>query len=1680
MASSLSIPECVEFGFYSDEEIRSLSVCKVTEEMTFDSLGHASPNGLYDARMGPTDFDQGLCPTCGNNFSACPGHAGHIELKLPVYHPMLFPQLHKVLNALCFSCHRFRTRDQLESEEFRVRMELLNCGLVRESKEMANELLANSASSSGETMETRFTRREAIVDQYDRLAHETQKRFGGNKPLPTTHFTTARREAISDLIKTCQSAPKCGLCGQAKFKIRKAGNTKLFKSAKDSAEEQFFPPSKALQEIKKLWKNQDRELAKLYLGPDSSKFFCSNLFVPPSRFRPARRTGSGIVIENAQTKLFVNVLASQQLLLARVKQQQEEMEDQEDGSDEDVAERLGQTMRDWSNLQDRVNCLMDDAKAENPVRNASEALPGIRQLMEKKEGLFRQNLMGKRVNFACRSVISPDPMIGTDEIGVPLKFAKILTYAEPVTEFNVKELAQLVINGPDSHPGACYIEDSAGRLIDLKRRNDLQRQELAARLEDMLNMETSKEERELNSRLERAKGGDNGTEASSINRIRSEARAKSHQFGFQTKVWRHLRNGDVMLANRQPTLHKSSIMAHSARVIDNIKMQTIRMHYANCYSYNADFDGDEINLHFPQNELARSEGYEIAYTNHQYCAPTDGVPMRGLIQDHLSMGVLLSKRDTYFDRETFCQLAFSATANLNRTMELPPPAVMSNQHGMKWTGKQLVSLVMRRVVPESCTFCLFNSKSKTPANAFQVHNIPPPAGEEAWSFDGPLSDTKVSFLNGEMIAGILDKNAFGNSSKYGYVHSVFEAYGAKAAGELLSALGRLFTHLERLWGHTCSMDDLVLNADAERTRSEIISQGEMLGVKKSFAFTQGGDETTLFDQVETVRLALSNKIALSSNSKLEEARLDGQMQSVTSKIQSNVMKACVPFGQMKRFPTNSFSLMVMTGAKGSNVNQSQISCMLGQQSLEGRRVPRTAFGKTLPCFDPFDPSPRAGGFVTNRFLSGIRPQEYYFHCMAGREGLLDTAVKTARSGYLQRCMIKHLEHLKVSYDRTVRADDGSIVQFLYGDDGMDAMNVPFVCGSDESLRFLRDNPTSFAVPKDLEQYGFQMLDKKKLKRSRKRQEDPLLASENIDVTFGILPESLDAKVDAFLGKQQQEEGDEEFKRQVQYKFLKSLVAPGEPVGVLAAQGIGEPSTQMTLNTFHLAGHSTTNVTLGIPRLRELLWARAPGKTPTIRLECTTMDQAQHVASRLTRVVLSDLTLCDGGGVVIREVMVRKTSDGREMTGKEFSESGGMDGNQMPGTWSRRYHIRYHLQPLDMIQEEFNITLERIAESVSKRLVSKLIQIIAKEFKRITGVAMKTAATRKSKSGGDEDEDEAPAEEDGALLDDEAMDDGERKSDDEEEEEDEKSIVKKQNKKTSKSKRKKNDDEEEEEEEDGGENNGDAEEKKVDLSEDEEEEAAGASKRVKTSTTTTTTKLEGGLTKVACGSMAPCLRHVAASPNTNTQNAFIEVCLEFPADSRRILLVDICDQLAKECPVRSVEGILDALAVDEDGKFLVMVAGASSNKFNLKTMWKYEHMGNVKTMGSNDVNAVLTTLGVEAARTCLIQQFQAVFDPYGIDIDERHLALVADHMLFEGDFKGLNRHGIQFSTSPFVRITFETAIKFVVEAAMLEDQERLETPSARIATGQVIKSGTGSFGLVVKPVQERTTSKKKLK
>jgi DNA-directed RNA polymerase I subunit RPA1 len=717
-------------------------------------------------------------------------------------------------------------------------------------------------------------------------------------------------------------------------------------------------------------------------------FFINVLPVSPICFRPPQISG-GDINENSGNRILSQILRD--CLTIR---DHKELH----GDRPDALQRL---MQAFITLQVNVNTLIDSTK--NPAQGAyaRKIEPGIKQALEKKEGLFRMNMMGKRVNFAARSVISPDPNIETSEIGIPLVFAQKLTYPESVTDENFSFLSNLVETGPDEWPGAVAIEMENGGLQKLPGGTT----------------QTDREQRREMAKL-----------LQTPDPLIGDLKPK--------KVLRHLMNNDYVLMNRQPTLHKPSIMGHKARVLK--KERTIRMHYANCNTYNADFDGDEMNMHLPQNAVAQAEAREIASTNLQYLVPTSGKPLRGLIQDHLVMAVTLTSRDTFFTREEYLQLIYSAILpehneiykGKSRRIKTIPPAIMKPRR--LWTGKQVVTTILENIRPDYFDGLTLFSRSKVPGDRWYAGN----------------EEGEVIFHQGYLACGILDKNQIG-PTEFGFVHSIYETYGPAAAGSLLSILGRLLTKLLHMRAHTCGMDDLLLTPEGNAKRRKTLDGSHVVGKELSIEYV--GLKKSEFSEQE-----LHSRMEEVLRDDNKHRTLDLKANSTTKNFTSSVIKECLPVGLQKDFPKNNFQAMTVSGAKGSDVNASQISCLLGQQVLEGRRVPVMVSGKTLPCFKPYETDVRAGGYITDRFLTGIRPQEFYFHCMAGREGLIDTAVKTSRSGYLQRCLIKGMEGIKVQYDNSVRDSDGSLVQvrlvypcrfghlitltilqFLYGEDGLD-------------------------------------------------------------------------------------------------------------------------------------------------------------------------------------------------------------------------------------------------------------------------------------------------------------------------------------------------------------------------------------------------------------------------------------------------------------------------------------------------------------------------------------------------------------------------------------------------------------------------------------------------------------------
>uniref|UniRef100_A0A8B9PGK6 DNA-directed RNA polymerase subunit n=1 Tax=Apteryx owenii TaxID=8824 RepID=A0A8B9PGK6_APTOW len=1634
----------VSFGMYTADEIRKLSVKNITNPQYLDSVGNPAVNGLYDLALGPPDSKE-VCATCMQNFSNCPGHFGHIELPLTVYNPLFFDKLYLLIRGSCLNCHML-TCTRAVVHLLLSQLKVLERGLlhaVHDLEVILNRFLEQNADATGLEIEEELNHHVHEILQNHQL---------GDQCSNVKNVCECKNKLIAQFWKAHMASKKCPNCKSRRSLVRKEHNSKLTvtypstvyqKSGEEGILEEpaiidetqlgkrgYLTPMTAKEYILSLWKNEGFFLRYLFPGMDIHEsagfspdmFFLDLLVVPPSRYRPINRLGDRM-FTNGQT---VNLQA---------------------------------VMKDAQMIR---KLLVFMAKEQcQPIKITEDE---IQTLLEKKEGLFRKHMMGKRVDYAARSVICPDMYIGTNEIGIPMVFATKLTYPQPVTPWNVKELRQAVINGPKVHPGASMVINEDGSRTVLSASSLTQREAIAKQL------------------LTPSSG--------------------APQSGLKI-VCRHIKNGDVLLLNRQPTLHRPSIQAHRARILPGEKV--LRLHYANCKAYNADFDGDEMNAHFPQSELGRAEAYTLAFTDEQYLVPKDGKPLPGLIQDHMISGVSMTIRGCFFTREQYMELVYRGLTDKKGRIKIFPPAIMKPQR--LWTGKQVVSTLLINIIPENHIPLNLTGKAKIGGKAW----VKGPAKRCLETNLDSMCESQVIIRSGELLCGVLDKAHFG-SSAYGLVHCCYEIYGGETSGKVLTCLGRLFTaYLQLYRGFTMGIEDILVKPEADHKRQKIIEKSTHCGIEAVRA-ALNLPETASCDEVQ----------GKWQDAHLRKDQRDFNMVDLKFKEEVNnynneVNKVCMPLGLHRSFPENNLQLMVQSGAKGSTVNTMQISCLLGQIELEGRRPPLMASGKSLPCFQPYDFSPSSGGFVTGRFLTGIKPSEFFFHCMAGREGLVDTAVKTSRSGYLQRCIIKHLEGLVVQYDLTVRDSDGSVVQFLYGEDGLDIPKTqflqpkqfPFIAENyevmqktnhlDEALAKMEShqaNQQFKAIKKWRARHqssvqregGFLMYSQKKMasvkaqipggeskngrnpvtlqllkmwyeldeKKRRKYQKktnkcpDPSLAVWRPDTYFASVSETFENGVEDYINKWESENrgcyvqpafSSDRLKDLLYLKWQRSLCDPGEAVGLLAAQSIGEPSTQMTLNTFHFAGRGEMNVTLGIPRLREILMvASANIKTPMMSVPVFNTKKAhkkvKQLKKQLTRVCLAEVLQ----KVEMEESLRVKSKENRH----------------------RLYKIKFHFLPHECYREEKCVKPRDILCFMETRFFKILMEAIKRKNAKLASFTEVSTrkATRKDLDG-DQDQvlnnREAPEDEEEKIVDAEA-DEGDGDA--------------------TEAKRRKKQEEEvdyESEEENGDEHGENPEEEEAESekeerthgAEGEDQSGADGDDSQHLSFMSQTKKERDRLVKSAELRINAVLSsHPSIQDYTfDTENElWCEVSLTLPLMKVYFDLTSLLVSLARNTVIHEIKGITRCLLNEntstEGEKELVL----HTEGINLAELFRYSDILDLNRLYSNDIHAMAKNYGVESALRVIIKEIKDVFAVYGIVVDPRHLSLVADYMCFEGVYKPLNRFGIQSNSSPLQQMTFETSYKFLKEATMMGAYDELRSPSACLVVGKVVKGGTGLFDL----------------
>lgn len=605
-------------------------------------------------------------------------------------------------------------------------------------------------------------------------------------------------------------------------------------------------------------------------------------------------------------------------------------------------------MEQWDFLQIQIAMYINSDVPGLLQLGFQGGMRGFCQRLKGKQGRFRGNLSGKRVDFSGRTVISPDPNLGIDEVAIPELVAKNLTYPEKVSQYNITKLRDRVKNGATRWPGANYI---------IKKE-------------------------------------------SNIKQFLKYGKLQSHADNLQIGdiVERHLEDKDIVLFNRQPSLHKLSILSHYVKVRPH---RTFRLNECVCNPYNADFDGDEMNLHVPQTEEARTEAIELMGVKFNLATPKNGEPIIAAIQDFISAAYLLSSKDVFYDRKTFTNICMYMVDG-NMQLDLPPPSVIKPV--MLWTGKQVFNVMMR---PNKSCPILVNLDA-----ACREYRAVPYQTRDLDKNDGWLC-----IRNSEIMCGVMDKSTIGSGKKDSVFYVILRDFGPDAAVDAMNRLAKLAARWLTNQGFSIGISD--------------VYPGERLtDLKRQLVERAYKECDTLIAKYQSGRLEKAPGCD-------EEQTLENLISGVLSKVRQEAGDHCI--AELSHW--NSPLIMATSGSKGSKINVSQMVALVGQQVIGGSRVVDGFQDRSLPHFPKNSREPPAKGFVRNSFFSGLNPSEFLFHAISGREGLVDTAVKTAETGYMSRKLMKSLEDLSVQYDDTVRNSSSNIVQFQYGDDKLDPVDM---------------------------------------------------------------------------------------------------------------------------------------------------------------------------------------------------------------------------------------------------------------------------------------------------------------------------------------------------------------------------------------------------------------------------------------------------------------------------------------------------------------------------------------------------------------------------------------------------------------------------------------------------------------
>ena len=1393
--------------------------------------------GLVDLRLGTCDIYL-PCSTCGENSLECPGHFGHTELAEPVFHFGFLNHLKNLLQCVCLKCSNI---------------------LIEKSDVQFKK-------SFNKKSEARFKEIKALTKNVNYCYH-------CGVPVPKI-----KREVKDN--------------GSIRIMIERDVNTNenekdlLVKKIKES-----LTPRDCYNILRNIADNDCYLIGFNPLVQRPEDLIIKTFPIPPVVIRPTAKVDfmSAATMEDSLTLKISDIIKANK----RVRQQMER---------ETISNELSTYNQDIFNLlQYHVATFFDNESVSLPrteFKTGGRITKSICDRIKGKAGRVRSNLMGKRVDFSGRTVITSDPYVNIDQVGVPIKIAMELTIPEEVTPYNIKYLTGLVKNGRDNYPGANFVL----RINYRDGKPDIQKIDL-------------------------------------------KYRKKAIVLNLGDIVERHSVDGDHVLFNRQPTLHKPSMMGHQIQVINNNSLNTFRMNVSVCKPYNADFDGDEMNIHLAQSVQARNELKRIANVQYQIVGAKDSSPIIGCQQDALS------------------------------------GAYMLTQSSVRIKGSELSNIL-----------CNTTSESK-----FDIDMDKEYTGHEAFSYIIPSginntkkSDDKITLqiIDGELKTGYLDNSSL-SFAKNSIIHFIWDKYGPNKTRKFIDDSQRFVLNYLLMRGQSVGFKDTLIDDNIEEQIQKIISQKIL---ESKIAITEFENDT--------------NQISADI--------IESSLASELNVIQANIGQILMSHLNVDNF----FWTSAKSGAKGSSPNVAQVSGVIGQNNLEGVRIKKKVNNRSLIYWHRDDDTPEARGFINNSFLSGLRGYEFFYNATAGREGLIDTAIKTASTGYVQRQLIKGLEDLSIKYDGTNRNAKGIIIQLVYGENGINqstqtelqlnillmdnkTLNDKLCFNSEQIKKMVKSLKIS---GKELDEFNKTYYNKIKNLRDEMRQlqSKALINYKILEEKFmlpvnfyritqfysknkehvELTPQYIEDAIEYFLTEYDNrlitslkpqdkfmknddrnikfllevaineylapvkcifeygltKKSFDKMMEEIKQSFIKSIVEPGEMVGIVAAQSVGEPTSQMTLNTKHSAGAAKGNsANSGLSRIQELFHYSKNIKTPQMtiyfdKLYSSNRSQINKIVSYFKHLTIRELIL---GAEIFYDVgdtnLQSKKIKADKVSVPFFVNNQKADINSLPFVFRIRFNIE------KMLEKETN-------------LLDIKTKFISHWYKNYTNLK--------------------------------------------------------------------------------------------NLSKNEKEVISRISRCAILSNDITSNEQ---------------IIHIRFSMSLFNYNIITEFL--------RIIFDDITLK-----GIKNIENVnidenqvirydKDTGAIKSEKEYVVSTAGINFEKIRM-----IKGIDLTRT-NCNNIQTILRLYGIEAVRQVLLYELTKSYS--GTKINHNHLSLLVDQMCHLGEIISIDRHGLsKIDLDPIARASFEKTMDHFINAALFNEKDSMKSVSSCIAVGKVIPGGTGSFDLLL--------------